>query len=192
MKKFKLLTMLFALLCAGSMWADTVLNFTTNLGQTSYSSSNVTITCNYPNSNGGDGFTLNYSSYTATVTNANSSLIISQIELTPGWLQSANSHSYARANGVAPSSSSSSSIVFTNVSSNSVTLNSESPLTVRAVKVTLIPNIVNPTVTAPTAKNTNIVYNGSEQTLFNNGSTNGGRECSFVLPSVGWQCVRCI
>ncbi|MBQ7698623.1 MAG: hypothetical protein IJT35_08620, partial [Paludibacteraceae bacterium] len=89
----------------------------TKTKQSSYTQSTVTISCAAIGDS--DGFSVSiYGDKTATITNSDASKIISKIELVPGYSESY--HSYVRANGGTPASSSESLITFTNVNSNNV------------------------------------------------------------------------
>ena len=128
---------IFLFICAALMsvnlMAEQVIVIPTNTQQSSYSQDGITITCDEGNSK---GFPVSSTVY-AYITNSNSSLKISQIELTPGDLKA--NHSLVRVNGdKSPTSSSESSILFTNVNTSEVTLStSASYIYISEVKITL-------------------------------------------------------
>ena len=110
----------------------------TDKQQTSYTESTVTISCAAIGDS--DGFSVSiYGDKTATITNSDASKIISKIELVPGYSESY--HSYVRANGGTPASSSESLITFTNVNSNNVTLSiTNEYIQIKEVRITLADN----------------------------------------------------
>jgi hypothetical protein len=79
----------------------------------------------------GDGFRLNDDN-PAYISNSGSSTI-SKIELVPGWFL--NKHSYVRANGAEPNSSSEELITFLNVNSNEVTLSCSVSIYIKEVRI---------------------------------------------------------
>lgn len=110
----------------------------TKTKQSSYTQSTVTISCAAIGDS--DGFSVSiYGDKTATITNSDASKIISKIELVPGYSESY--HSYVRANGGTPASSSESLITFTNVNSNNVTLSiTNEYIQIKEVRITLADN----------------------------------------------------
>ena len=133
----------------------------TKTQQSSYTQSTVTISCAAIGDS--DGFSVSiYGDKTATITNSDASKIISKIELVPGYSESY--HSYVRANGGTPASSSESLITFTNVNSNNVTLSiTNEYIQIKEVRITLADNggstpAVDPTPT-PSATSGIFAYN---------------------------------
>lgn len=110
----------------------------TKTQQSSYTQGTVTISCAAIGDS--EGFTVSiYGDKTATITNSDASKIISKIELVPGYSESY--HSYVRANGGTPASSSESLITFTNVNSNNVTLSiTNEYIQIKEVRITLADN----------------------------------------------------
>ena len=133
----------------------------TKTQQSSYTQGTVTISCAAIGDS--EGFTVSiYGDKTATITNSDASKIISKIELVPGYSESY--HSYVRANGGIPASSSESLITFTNVNSNNVTLSiTNEYIQIKEVRITLADNggstpAVDPTPT-PSATSGIFAYN---------------------------------
>ena len=101
----------------------------TNTGQSSYTQGSITVSVG--NVGDSDGFRLNDDN-PASISNSGSSTI-SKIELVPGWFL--NKHSYVRANGAEPNSSSEELITFLNVNSNEVTLSCSVSIYIKEVRI---------------------------------------------------------
>ena len=128
MRKF--FTFLFALAASvGMSWATDPIVIATNTGQSSYTQGSITVSVG--NVGDSDGFRLNDDN-PASISNSGSSTI-SKIELVPGWFL--NKHSYVRANGAEPNSSSEELITFLNVNSNEVTLSCSVSICIKEVRV---------------------------------------------------------
>ncbi len=101
----------------------------TNTGQSSYTQGSITVSVGEVGD--GDGFYLN-DDKPASISNSGSSTI-SKIELVPGWFL--NKHSYVRANGAEPNSSSEELITFLNVNSNEVTISCSVAIYIKEVRI---------------------------------------------------------
>ena len=126
----KIFTFLLALAASvGMSWATDPIVIATNTGQSSYTQGSITVSVNYVGDS--DGFRLNNDN-SASISNSGSSTI-SKIELVPGWFL--NKHSYVRANGAEPNSSSEELITFLNVNSNEVTLSCSVSIYIKEVRI---------------------------------------------------------
>ena len=113
----------------GMSYATDPIVIATNTEQSSYTQGSITISVNYVGDS--DGFRLNNDN-SASISNSGSSTI-SKIELVPGWFL--NKHSYVRANGAEPNSSSEELITFLNVNSNEVTLSCSVSICIKEVRI---------------------------------------------------------
>ena len=113
----------------GSAPATNPIVIATNTGQSSYTQGSITVSVG--NVGDSDGFRLNDDN-PASISNSGSSTI-SKIELVPGWFL--NKHSYVRANGAEPNSSSEELITFLNVNSNEVTLSCSVSIYIKEVRI---------------------------------------------------------
>ena len=113
----------------GSAQTDDPIVIATNTEQSSYTQGSITVSVNYVGDS--DGFRLNNDN-SASISNSGSSTI-SKIELVPGWFL--NKHSYVRANGAEPNSSSEELITFLNVNSNEVTLSCSVSICIKEVRI---------------------------------------------------------
>ena len=127
-KRFYIL-LLAIVASVGMSYATDPIVIATNTEQSSYTQGSITVSVNYVGDS--DGFRLNADN-SASISNSGSSTI-SKIELVPGWFL--NKHSYVRANGAEPNSSSEELITFLNVNSNEVTLSCSVSICIKEVRV---------------------------------------------------------
>ena len=127
-KRFYIL-LLAIVASVGVSWATDPIVIATNTEQSSYTQGSITVSVNYVGDS--DGFRLNNDN-SASISNSGSSTI-SKIELVPGWFL--NKHSYVRANGAEPNSSSEELITFLNVNSNEVTLSCSVSICIKEVRI---------------------------------------------------------